>query len=170
MRGCALFYLLVVCALAAACAAAPSSCAEPGTASISGRTVDADTGASLAGVSLSAYFVNPRGIPTGNHTTSDSDGQFQMSVSAGELELHYSTQSPIYDEDVKPLPRFDVPETGLSGLVIKVPRRQVLIGWVRSAGGASVTVGPPGRNMGAITDRDGRFVLILPSRRKCSPG
>ena len=142
------------------------------TATISGRVVDAETGAPLAQVSVSARW-EPN---TYDYTHTDKQGRFSIDVPVGEVRLHWSIRSPLYEgEPLTKLPAVNVPRKGIKSYTIKVPRLQVVTGEVhnesgRLAEGASITVGPRGYNLGAITDNRGRFVLILPSQRRTSPG
>ena len=170
----AVLSLLTISCLAVSCAAEAPAAAPAATASISGTTVDGDTGAPLPGVSVRAYRPDLAGRGANAFARSDENGHFVVNVPPGVIALSCSAQSPIYEERIEPS-RFTVPETGLDNVVVKIPRRQVVIGEVRDSSrnmvaAARVTVGPPGWNMGAITDDKGRFVLVLPQRSRCDPG
>ena len=164
--------LCILMLLAAPCGATQQH-SEP---TVSGRVADADTGVPLAGVYLWLSLPPPLKAETLDRAISGENGEFSMTVAPGEVDLHWRVDNPLYERNAVGAPlRVTVSQAGASGLVVKIPRLQVATGRVRGAGGepvsgARVTVGPPGSNVGAITDNRGRFAVILPSQRSTSPG
>jgi hypothetical protein len=170
MHGRILLFLLALRACLVTCAASDTA-----TSCISGRVVDGGTGAPMAYLSVVAASAALGHRHLGDWTVTDSNGAFCLPVPPGEVALQWSGAGSQYDEVSDPMPTFSIPASGLCGVVLKVPRCQVVVGCVRDhlgqrIKGASATVGALGRNPGATTDENGRFTLTLPPRQQCDPG